>query len=226
MSSVNHRMHGFAESLRSRTRVVAERSATLFLAGGCLLLVTATLFSIEVLTQASAQGLLTGLTGFTGIIFTYIGLLALKPWFGHPTPRGASVGTILVVLPTIVIGVLLVWGLAFHLPFGTVPSPIGLASLDLIFMVTFLLVSLGIGLFGLVSLRTGIPTWHVGVLLLALAITWLGLLVLISVFGSKLPPLVDAFTFSMMASISLSIGYFLRRCPMPDGSVGRSTSGG
>lgn len=217
MSSANHRMQGFAESLRYRGRYIAERSAMLFLAGGSLLLVTATLLAIEAVTGLSTQGLLTGVTGFTGIILTYIGLLALEPWFANRAPRLARMGCLLVLLPTIVIVVLLVWGIAHHLPIGTVPSPIGLAPMDLIFMLTFLLFSFGVGLFGLVSLLANFPSWLVGPLLLALAATWIGLLVLSSVFGSKLPTVIDFITFAMMAGISLSIGYFLREYEMPGG---------
>lgn len=204
-------------------RTLAERSALLLLLGGGLSLVTAALFAVEALSILSIQGLLTGVTGSAGIILSYAGLLGLYPWYAERTPRLARAGFVLVALPTLVITVLLVWGLASHLPFGTVPSPIDvLPGHGLIFVLTFLLLAVGVGTFGVASLRTGIPSRPTGILLVGLAATWGVLLGASGVYGSKFPAWLDALSFGMMATFLSGIGYALRRKSPPRDRTGEA----
>ena len=175
------------------------------------MLVTATLFAVEALRLLSIQGLLTGVTGSAGIILSYVGLLGLSPWYAERTPRLARTGFVLVVLPTLLITVLLVWGLASHLPIATVPSPIDVVpGFGLIFVLTFLLFAVGVGAFGVASLRTGIPSRPAGVLMVVLAATWCVLLGASTVYGSKFPAWLDALSFGMMAIALSGIGYALQ----------------
>lgn len=212
----NPHLRGLLALIQPRWRSIAERSAILFLFGGGLMSVTAILFAIEALTALSTQGPLTGVTSFTGIIITYVGLLALYPWYAARRPRLARASLMLVMLPTIVVAVLLIWGVAHHLPIGAVPSPIGLAPVGLILMLTFLLFSIGVGLFGVASLQTMVPSRRVGFLLLALATIWIGLLLVSSVYGSKLPVWLDFITVGLMAICSMGIGRALRTGPSLD----------
>lgn len=213
---VNRRLRELFGVLRPRWRSIAERVAIPFLSGGVLLLVTAALVAVDALTAVSTQGVLTGVTSFLGIILSYVGLLALYPWYADRSPRLARAGFGLVALPTIVVTGLLLWGVAYHVPFGAVPSPIDSAPVGPIFMTTFLLFALGVGVFGIVSLQTRVPSPHVGLYLLGLAMIWIGLLAASSLYGSKLPAWLDFISLGLMASCSLAIGYSLRAGPQLD----------
>jgi len=207
----NPRLRRLLGLLLPKWQPVAERSATLFLAGGGLLLVSATLFTVQALTPLSVEGLLTGLTGFLGILLSYVGMLGLYPWFVTRTPRLAHAGVVLVALPTTVIAVLLVWGVATHLPVGAVPAPMDvLPDIGRVLVATFLLFAGGAGVFGGASLRTGIPSRTTGVLLLGFAAMWVVLLGASSVYGSTFPAWLDALTFGLMAIALLGIGQSLR----------------
>lgn len=228
MTELRHlsaRIYLLLDLYRPRWDSLAQRSAILFLAGGGLLVVTAALFTIQALTALSTEGMLTGVTGFIGIILSYIGLLGLYPWFATRTPRLAHAGVVLVALPTLVVAVLLVWGVATHLPVGSVPSPIDvLPGIGLVFVATFLLFAVGIGVFGVASLWTAIPSRVTGVLLLGLAGTWVVLLGASSVYGSKFPAWLDALTFGMMAIALSGIGQSLRTGPHPDVPTEQATN--
>lgn len=224
LSTVNPRLHHLSERLHSKWRTIAERSAALFLAGGGLLLITAALFAAQALTAFVMEGVLTGVISFVGIILSYVGLLCLYPWFANRTPRLARAGFVLVALPTLMTAMLLVWGVATHLPIGAVPSPVNvLPGIGGIFMVIFLLFAVGVGLFGVVSLRTGIPPRMTGIFLLGLGATWIVLLVASSMYGSKFPAWLDTLTFGMMAIALSGIGHSLRAESVPSSSVEQST---
>lgn len=207
----NPRLRRLLSLLLPKWRHVAERSAMLFLAGGGLLLVSATLFTVQVVTPLSMEGVLTGVTGFLGILLSYIGVLGLYPWFVTRTPRLAHAGVVLVALPTIVIAVLLLWGVATHLPVGAVPAPMDvLPGIGRVLVATFLLFAAGAGVFGGASLRTGIPSRTTGVLLLGFAVIWVVLLGASLVYGSRFPAWLDALMLGMMAIALLAIGQSLR----------------
>lgn len=224
LSIVNPRLHYLLGRLHPKWRTIAERSAALFLAGGGLLLITAALFAVQAFTAIVMEGIVTGVISFIGIILSYVGLLCLYPWFATRTPRLARAGFVLVALPTLMIALLLVWGVATHLPIGAVPSPVDLLpDIGGVFVVIFLLFAVGVGLFGIVSLRTGIPSGITGVLLLGLGATWIVLLAASSVYGSKFPAWLDALTFGVMAIALSGIGHSLRAESIPISSAEQST---
>jgi len=81
---------------------------------------------------------------------------------------------------------------------------------------TFLSLAIGVGLFGVASLQTGIPSGTAGILLLGLAATWLVLLGASSVYGSQLPAWLYALTFGVVGIALSGIGRSLRMEPLPD----------
>lgn len=211
LTIVNPQLRRLFGRFQSKWRTLAEQSAMLFIVGGGLLLVTSALFAVQALTPVSTEGVLTGVTGFLGIILSYIGLLGLYPWFATRTPQLARASFVLVALPTIIVVVLLVWGVATHLPVGAVPSPVNVVpEIGSILVATFLLFAVGISLFGLASLQSGFPSGTAGVLLMGLAATWAVLLVASSVYGSKFPAWLDALTFGAMGIALSGIGHSLR----------------
>lgn len=206
-----NRLRSLLNPHRPGWKSLAGRSSMLFLAGGGLLFVTTALVAVELVTPLSTQGPLTGVTSFTGLILSYVGLLGLYPWFAGRTPRAARAGFALVAFPTLMLAMILVWGLASHLPIGAVPSPVGVVpGFGMVFVMTFLLFAVGMGVFGVASLRTGVPSRVTGLLLLVLAATWGVLLGASGVYGVKFPTWLDALTFGVRAIVLLGIGYSLK----------------
>lgn len=190
---------------------LAERCAALFLAGGVLLFVTTALFVVQLVTPLSTQGPLTGVTSFTGLVLSYVGLLGLYPRFAERTPNAARAGFVLILLPLLVLIVILVWGIASHLPIGAAPSPVDVVpDLGKVFVMIFLLFTVGVGVFGVVSLRTGIPSRIIGVLLLGFAATWVLLLGASAVYGTQFPTWLDTVSVAVRAILLTGIGYSLK----------------
>lgn len=221
LKNANDHLVGGSET---RWQALAKRSTTAFLAAGGLLFGTTLLFALDALTGIATPGFLTGVTGLSGLILTYVGVAGLYPRVVNQTPRLASTGIVFVVLPVFVLLILLVWAVLGH-TLSVVPVPIAVIPVfGTIFVAIFALFALGTAIFGVASLHTSHHLRTVGLLLLLLAATWLVLLGASSIYGSLFPSWIDAISFGIISTVTLGIGYALRVSPQfdstePEGGV-------
>lgn len=180
-----------------RWESLEQRSGTIFLVAGVLLLVTAVGLGIEVVTGMSLQGPIIGIPQFLGLLVGYIGLLAVYSLLRGPAPRLALAGVILVLAPVVTIVLVLVHAVVVG---GEPPFA------DTIFMVIGVGFALGIALFGLASLWTETPSRGVGVFLMIWAIPFL----LIVGLGAENTAVIDFLISVLNAGAVLAIGYLLQ----------------
>lgn len=177
--------------------LLEQWSAIIFLVAGVLLLITAVGLAVEVVTDMSLQGPLIGIPQFLGLLIAYVGLLGIYPHLRDHAPQLALVGILLILAP--IAAIILI--LAYSVAVGGEPPFAGLA-----FMVIGLGFALGIGMFGLASIQTEIPSRGVGLFLLMWAVPWLLLVAL----GAENSAVVD-FVISMLNAVAvLGIGYLLQ----------------
>lgn len=195
-------------------KVLERWSASVFLAAGGLLLVTTAINGVDVVTPIDTQeGVLLwleGLTGFGGVVLTFVGLLGLYSRLSNVAPRLARTGTLLAVGPTMFFTVVLVFcaGLAPALGYPSlktlVPSFVTIAT------GTLLPFALALTLFGIGSLRTAMPSRSVGGFLLVIAAAWFVFFGATWVYAPHTPVWVTFVQTSMMAVPTVAIGYHLR----------------
>jgi hypothetical protein len=155
----------------------AERyRAAVFLSAGGLLLIAGIINGIDVFTSIETQhGVLLwleGLTGFGGVVLSFVGILGLYPDLLDTTPRMARTGVLLAVGPTAFFTFVVV-SCSVLAPLVGFPSLKTLVpSFVTIIGVTLLLFSVAITIFGVASFRTAVPSRAVGGALLVVAITW------------------------------------------------------
>lgn len=188
---------------------IAGWCATAFLAAGGLLLATAVVEALSAVTSTSPPGIATGVTGFSGVSLTYVGLLGVYPRVIDRAPRFARAGVAFVTLPVVAIFVLTVWGVVGHKT-SAVPVPIAVIPIGVVFMAAFLLFVLGTTFFGVASLRGDRLPRTVGRLLVALAATWVVPLVAGLAYGTRFPVWFDVAHFGVLSLITGAIGYRLR----------------
>lgn len=103
----------------------------------------------------------------SGVVAAIVGLLGLYPSLGRRTPRLARISAGLAVLAGIAISVLLVGFVTVTLL--NQPDPPGA-----LLILSILVAVLGFILFGIASVRTGVPSRTVGLLVLAIPATLVG----------------------------------------------------
>jgi hypothetical protein len=148
LSDANRRLNRIVGDRRVRWESIARWGTTAFLAAGGLLLLTALLMGLTALTGTTWE-MLPGITGFLGVILSYVGVLGLYPRVADRTPRLAGTGLALVALPVVTVFVLLVWGTLGH-TLSIVPAPIVvIPAIGVVFGGTFLMLALGTTLLGI-----------------------------------------------------------------------------
>lgn len=207
--------------MSSRGRLVLDAleqwSGTIFLLAGGMVLTTAVINALDLITAIDTQqGVLLaieGFTGFGGVVLSFVGLLSLYPRLAEPIPRLARTGFRLAFVPgTFFIAVFVVC--------STLAAALGLPSLKLLIpsfplatKTVLLLYAVALGLFGIGSFRTSVPSRMVGGLLLVLALVWFSLFGAIQVFTEGTPIWVTFVQTSIMAVSMGAIGYELRLAP-------------
>lgn len=201
--------------------------ATVFLVAGALLSIAMVINAVDVVTSIpTQQGVLLaveGATGFGGVLFSFVGLLALYPRLRGPSPRLAQAGVLLAAGPATFFASLLVacLGLAPLLGFPSVKTVI--PSFALIAATILVSYAIAVTLVGLACLRTGVPSRTVGGLLLVVAATWFGFFGPVLVFRYDIPTWVTFLQTAAMAGPFLAIGVRLRAASNPVGRTRPAT---
>lgn len=197
--------------VRSLWTWLEQRTAAVFLGAGGLMLVTIVFGTLDRLSSTSLEAL-AGVAAIAGIVVSVMGLLGLYPRLAAVAPRQARVGLLLVAPPAIYLVLNLVW----TIPTIALPDWPALTALlpgDFI-GVLFILFALGIVIFGIIGLRTAVPSRPVGGFLLVLAAAWF------IVLGAEIAyePIPDWVVPTMVVLMTVSllpIGYLLKTDPGP-----------
>ncbi len=179
---------------------------TAFVTAGCLFLVTAVLFGLEAFTAASRPVWLTALAGSLGLLVTFVGLVGLYPGVKRQEPRLARAG---IALIGVAVTGLIVFPLCLLAKMSGIPLP---APPIVAFVGAMLAIILVFVLFGAASLRSGVHSQTVGVLIFVLVGTFFGGLIADLVYGGSPAP-VNVFVNGAQSAILLSIGYILPTDP-------------
>lgn len=206
-------------------RVLERRSAPVFLVASGLLLVSVGIEVVAAITAMATEGsflwVLFGLTSFGGLVLTFIGMLGLYPGLATGAPLLARSGILLIALPTISFAVLFVWViLGTFLEFSVMPGTF--LPLDIINGVCYLLIAIGVAIFGIVSLRGNVHSRAVGGLLLVFAGVWVVYLGAIPVFGFPIPTWFFVVWTGVLAGSLFGIGYFVWTDPHSSSTTGTS----
>ena len=188
-------------------------SPMVFMIAGGLLFVATAINGIDLFTPVATQKgtllFIEGLTGFGGVVLSFVGLLGLYPRLADAELRLARAGVSLAVLPAAFFFTLLVvcTMLAPLLGFPSLKTLV--PPLRLITETTLILYAVATTLFGVASLRSsGLPR-IVGGSLLLVAVTWFGFFSALVIYQYEIPIWVT-FVQSITLTVSLiAIGYFL-----------------
>ena len=188
-------------------------SPMVFMLAGGLLFVATAINGIDLFTPVATQKgtllFIEGLTGFGGVVLSFVGLLGLYPRLADAELRLARAGVSLAVLPAAFFSTLLVvcTMLAPLLGFPSLKTLV--PPLRLITETTLILYAVATTLFGVASLRSsGLPR-IVGGSLLLVAVTWFGFFSALVIYQYEIPIWVT-FVQSITLAVSLiAIGYFL-----------------
>lgn len=197
---------------KKQWRLLETWSPAAFLVAGVLWLVDTVLLSIELFTGVSilgTPGAVNAVLYISGLVTAIVGLLGFYPGLAGRTPRLARVGAGIVGIAGIAISVFLAWFVAVTLL--NKPDPPGAP-----FILSLLVATLGILLLGIASIRAGIPSRTVGLLVLAIPATLLGgILLVYVVYGGSSPDWTSPVIGIFMSVLLLAIGYRLRIEPEP-----------
>lgn len=194
--------------------VVDRYSGTVFLVAGGLLLTAGIINGVDVLTPIETQhGVLLwleGLTGFGGVVLSFVGMIGLYPDLFSRAPRTARTGILLALGPAGFFSFVVV-SCAVLAPLLGFPSLKSLIpSFVTIIGVILLLFSVGITLFGVASLRTAVPTRAVGGSLLVVAFVWFAFFGVTWAYAPNTPVWITFVQTIAMGLPLTFIGYSLR----------------
>lgn len=180
---------------------------------------------IKSTTEIAPHDYLLNLAGQGGFVVAFVGLLALYPRLSEHRPRLAKGGAVCAALGAVSFTAALV-------ALGGLLGVNALAGMDLpvkfvglLFIPGYLGGILGFILYGVVGIRTGVPSPIVGGLFLALIILPIGQVIAFAVFGVSLSPqffgvgLVDIW----VPTVLLLVAYILHKDPNPAGRSEPST---
>lgn len=187
-----------------------KRSSGLFLLAGVLLFGYAVSKAIYTFTDVTPVGAFDVTYGGIGLLVTVFGLLSLYPRLRDSAPW-LSLGGIAATLISGILDIALLLQLAtMTLQMGRIPDIPADAPAWTVFalFVVFITIFLGFLLFGVASLRTGIFSQRVSVLLLVPAAGWFGLMVANIVLPSG--QYLGLLAYAPISVALLSIGYLLR----------------
>lgn len=184
-------------------------SPTAFLVAGTLLAVFVVLSSASAWTDVLGQGALVGAavvgSGISGLVVAVVGTLGLYPRLRATAPwlsragLGALAGALTGIL--VVVGTLAVVGPPEY-P-GDVP-----AFVPPVFILSGLLIMVGIATFAAASIRTSTPSRRVGVLLVVPVVVLLWHYAVLAAVGSQ--HIFEAIDYTIISTAFLAVGYLLR----------------
>jgi hypothetical protein len=183
------------------------RRATAFLSAGLLWLADTTLLSLELFADLSVlgtRGPVNAILYMTGLVAAIVGLLGFYPGVARRTRRLALVSLGVIAVAGIVVPIYLVWFVVST--FSNLPGP-G-APLGILM---FVVVALGFVLFGIASVRAGVPSRGAGLLVLAIPTAIIGWLTVgFVVYGGDVPAWMSPAIGAVMTVLLLAIGTHLR----------------
>lgn len=192
--------------------MLEERSPMVFLLAGLLWLADTTLLSIELFTGISILGTpgpVNPLLYISGLVAAIVGLLGFYPALARRSPRVAGVSAALLGIAGVAITVILVWFVVVTLL--NRPDPPG----ALLFLGIFV-AAVGFILIGIASIRSGIPSGTVGLLVLAIPATLIGSIILVfGIYGGNSPDWTSPATGVVISVLLLAIWYLLQSGPWP-----------
>lgn len=214
------------ENRQAFWNTVERHRAAVFVAAGGFLLVAGIINGLDVFTSIEAQhGVLLwleGLTGFGGVVLSFIGLLGLYPNLLNATPRMARTGILLALGPTAFFSFVVV-SCSVLAPLLGFPSLKTLVpSFVTIIGVILLLFSVAITIFGVASFRTAIPSREVGGALTVVAMTWFAFFGVTWAYAPNTPVWMTFVQTVVMGLPLAFIGYRLRTDT--EGAEHRTTS--
>jgi hypothetical protein len=210
----------------SRTVLRRWTADVYLLAGGLLLIATAIngldLFT-PVATQEGALLLVEGLTGFGGVVLSFVGLVGLYPRIADSEPRVARAGISLAILPGAFFFTLVVV-CSMLAPLLGVPSLKALVpAFRFITETVLILYAVATILFAVASLRSSELSGAVGGGLLLVAVSWVGFLGALVLFQYDIPIWLTFVQSITLAVPLLLIGFQLPAEAESDASVELAT---
>lgn len=199
--------HKAAWSLLSRW------TATVYLLGGGLVLVATAINGVglftPIATQEGALLFIEGLTGFGGVVLSFIGLIGLYPRLADAVSGLSRAGISLAVLPgTFFISLIVVCSmLAPLLGFPSLKTLV--PPLRLVTETTLILYAVATTLFGVASLRSAGLSRAIGWGLLVVAVSWVGFLSVLVLYQYDIPIWITFVQSTTLAVSLLTIGYTL-----------------
>lgn len=183
-------------------------SPTAFVAAGVLFLGTAALSGLDTFTNVSPSAWLAALLAFTGLVASFVGLLGLYPGLVNRVPRLARAGLVTTAIAGVALTVLPACQLAKTTGIEPPAPPV------VLFVIAMVAIILAFLLFGVASFRTGVPSRMVGLLMLAIVSTFVGLFVADLAYGGS-PAWVDFAVNGVQAVLLLTVGRVLPTHPSP-----------
>lgn len=149
-----------------------------------------------------------------GLLASLVGVVGLYPSVSDRAPRLALAGVASATVAGTMLVVLLGWTLgATLLPpvSGLVVGP----PPGVVFVSLPVTMTLGSVLFGVASLRSGVPSRTVGGLLLAFATPWIVVLAATPVYGAAFPRWLTLAVYGPLPVVMLATGYAIRAGSVP-----------
>ena len=185
-----------------RWKALERWSPRLFLVAGGAWIIDTTPYALELFIDVSIPEVLNGALILIAFLLTVAGALGLYFPLAEETPILALAGTLLILVSGLTILGTFAWVIGAGFLSLSMP-PVAL----LIMIITLNLLALF--LFGLASVRTDVPSRACGVLLIALAATWIVWIAGIVGLLSSAPEWASAVLGMLFAAITLSIGAVL-----------------
>lgn len=160
-------------------------------------------------TQEGTLLAIEAFAGFGGVMLAFVGLVGLYPRLAARAREPARIGVALVLLPVAFFGLLVTCAIPAELLGFPSPRAV-LPAFGAVTMAVFLLSAAGIGIFGLVALRSRTLSRAVGSSLLVFAISWVVFLGTSYQSGFPIPDHVTVTVGAMQTVALLGIGYGLR----------------
>lgn len=192
---------------RAPWRLLERKSAMAFVAAGASLLGLAALYGVQALFGTSVTGWPAFLFGSFGLLAAFVGLAGLYPGLAGRVPILGRVGIGIIIMAGIS---LLLFPLCALVQDSGVSLPVPPITL---FVVAMLAIILAFLLFGVASLRSGVPSRTVGWLMLTFGSMFIVLFVSDLVTGGNTPPVVNFGVSGVQAALLLTTGYILPTDP-------------
>jgi hypothetical protein len=190
-------------------RPLEQRTKTVFLVAGVILLGYAVSKAIYTFTDVTAIGAFDVTFGGTGLLVAMVGLLGLYPRLRDGAPRLSFAGVAATVIGAVGTLAVLGWVASATLlreGYPAIPEEAPAWTVAALFIV-FITLALGFLLFGATSLRTDVFSQTIGRLLVVPGLAWIGLIV----SNLFLPPgqYLGLLAYVPISLALLAIGYCL-----------------